>query len=159
MTARDDYFQECVPLGNMGLPQEIHLLLHSAAESYSSNYQELFGRLPQGGQRNYYHAKPYLSRWTGSPMGNLLAWYYPTIQAALFELYRNDNPLEDPLLSGLWAAFEGLVLDRNPGAHLIYMPNWEPVYEVEHHYHFRDFLQRLGYRPSQDHRRLMLKKL
>lgn len=160
----DDYYQERLTLGNLGFNQEVRLMVHSSTENYSEHYQELFGRLPRRGRRDYYHARPFLMNRTSPPLGNIQAWYYPDIRTAMmwevdiFDHYRQENPLEDPLLAALWGAFEGLVLDRSRGVQLVYTPNWEPVYEQKHQ-EFQQFLERQGYRQSPEHLRLMAKTL
>jgi hypothetical protein len=82
-------------------------------------------------------------------IGNAQAWYYPTDKALvlwecyLFELYRKDDPLKDPLLATLWQGFEDALLKELPDTTRIYT-TYEPIYERPV---FKTFLRKRQYRP------------
>ena len=93
------------------------------------------------------------SQWEGMrhrEIGNCQGWYYKEDdvlilwECYLHEPYRYINPLEDRLLRLIWERFEGFLL-RLSGAHQLYTPSWEPIYEDSL---WQEFLTSLGYQKS-----------
>jgi hypothetical protein len=82
-------------------------------------------------------------------LGNAQAWYYPEEKALvlwecyLFEPFRKDNPLKDPLLAIVWAGFENALLKALPNITKIYT-TYEPIYD---RLVYKTFLKKMQYRP------------
>jgi hypothetical protein len=82
-------------------------------------------------------------------IGNAQAWYYPEDKALvlwecyLFEPYRKDDPLQDPLLDAVWQGFEETLLKELPDTDKIFT-TYEPIYERPV---YKTFLATHGYRP------------
>jgi hypothetical protein len=82
-------------------------------------------------------------------IGNAQAWYYPEEKALvlwecyLFEPYRKDDLLKDPLSATVWQGFEDLLLKELPDTTKIYT-TYEPIYDRPV---FKTFLAKQGYRP------------
>jgi hypothetical protein len=82
-------------------------------------------------------------------IGNAQAWYYPEEKALvlwecyLYEPYRKDDPLKDPLFTALWQGFEQMLLKELPDTTKIYT-RYEPIYAQPV---FKTFLRKMQYRP------------
>lgn len=94
------------------------------------------------------------STWEGMrhvAIGQAQAWFYPgdrlllLWECYLLDSYRQDDPLGDPALAGLWQGFEAELWRRFPEAVRLATPAWEDIYERPA---WQAFLAQHGYAPG-----------
>ena len=94
------------------------------------------------------------SEWEGMrhrEIGQAQAWYYPLDrllvlwECYLFDQWRQDDPVGDPALAGVWRGFEGELLARFRRPQRVATPAWEDLYERPA---WQAFLTRQGYEPA-----------